>query len=121
MVQRLVPMDARRATASTPLARQHIHDFPHPTVEERHRTHHTRFVRREEREGRQEVIGPVPRRDLVRERRKRPQFGDGGDAVEGGMTQGMRRRESSIMSRGPDERGRWDRRVFSREDGVGWR
>jgi hypothetical protein len=121
VIQRLVPMNPRRATAPSPPIRQDVDNLPHPTMQQRHRAHDARLVRREQREGGEEIVCSVAGWDLVGERGERPELGDGGDAVEGGVAEGMRGGEPGVVSGGADEGGRRDGGVVGWENRGRWR
>ena len=62
MVHALEPRDARHASAPACLRhRDEVEDLFDARVQERHAAHDAWFVRREERERRQEIVCPVAR------------------------------------------------------------
>jgi len=67
-------------------------------MQEGHRAHHAGFVSCEEGEGGEEIVGSVSGWDLRGEGREGTEFGDGGDAVESGVTERVGGGETGVVS-----------------------
>ena len=87
VIQRRVPMHSRRSTTSSPLTRQDVNDFSNSRMQQGHGAHDAGFVGCKQSEGGEEVVCSVSGWDLGGEGREGTKFGDGGDAVEGGVTE----------------------------------